>query len=92
MPNKERKPQRKTYRVSYHPIHHKDIIEALERIPQSLRGEYIAIAIKTLKGALTAEDARLLKSLGRNGNGDDRHEAERVKEENAEIDFKNTFG
>ena len=90
MADRERKPQRKTYRVSYHPVHHKDIIDALERIPQSMRGEYIAVAIRTLKGVLTTEDARLLKALG--GNGNERHEAERMGEDKAEIDFKGTFG
>ena len=92
MADKERKPQRKAYRVSYHPIHHKDIIDSLERIPPSMRGEYIAIAIRILKGALTAEDARLLKALGGNGNGNDGNETETVKENKAEIDFKSTFG
>lgn len=88
----ERKPQRKAYRVSYHLIHHKDIIDTLERIPQSMRGEFIAIAIRTLKGDLTTEDARLLRVLVRNKNGNDTHEAERVTEDKAEIDFKGTFG
>ena len=92
MADKDRKPQRKTYRVSYHLIHHKDIIDTLERIPKSMRGEYIAIAIRTLKGGLTSEDARLLNALVGKGNGHEGHGAERIEEDKAEIDFKSTFG
>lgn len=62
--------KRTQYRLTFHPVHHRDVITAIDKIPQHSRSEFVAEAVKAFLGIASHNPGTVSKLVAMLGAGD----------------------